>query len=66
MRRKIFALTLVVLSILTVFVAGCNVKISYTIEFYSDGEIYKTVSTDGEVIEMPKDPKKEGLVFDGW
>ena len=66
MRRKIFALTLVVLSILTFFVAGCNVKISYTIEFYSDGEIYKTVSTDGEVIEMPKDPKKEGLVFDGW
>ena len=66
MRRKIFALTLIMLSLLTIFVAGCNVKISYTIEFYSDGEIYKTVSTDGEVIEMPKDPKKEGFVFDGW
>lgn len=53
----------------TTLFAGCNIKfnsIRYNVDFYVDGEVYKTVGTDGKNIEMPANPTKDGYQFDGW
>ncbi len=49
--------------------AGCQINfnsIRYNVDFYVDGELYKSVGTDGKTIEMPANPTKEGYQFGGW
>ncbi len=49
-------------------IAACTTKaLDLKLYFRVDGEIYATISTSGhEQITVPKDPVKEGYVFDGW
>lgn len=49
--------------------AGCNIhfnSLRYNVDFYIDGELYKSVGTDGKTVEMPANPTKEGYQFKGW
>lgn len=52
------------------FFVGCAIKddsSKYKISFDVDGSIIETVETDGKSeISLPKEPVKEGYVFDGW
>ena len=46
---------------------GCGkINLKYTVEFYVDGTVYATVGTNGEKIDIPLDPEKEGMTFVGW
>ena len=45
---------------------GCG-KVDSKLNFVVDGEVYATISTNGEEsIKLPANPEKEGYVFDGW
>ena len=64
MKKAIALLTLLFVVVGTVTSCG-NVK--FPVHFMVDGEIYGTVSTNGnEKLSLPKNPTKEGYIFDGW
>ena len=45
---------------------GCG-KVDFKLNFVVDGEVYATISTNGEEsIKLPANPEKEGYIFDGW
>ena len=54
----------------SLFLVSCdsnNSIISYDVEFIVDEDIYHTGSiVDGVLSNIPKDPTKDGYVFDGW
>ena len=57
----------VLLVLMTAVFFACNKSTdTYTVTFYVDGEVYKTVSTDSGSITLPANPTKEGYTFAGW
>lgn len=67
MKKVWKALCTIVIGLCLVFVASCNLKVSFELNFIVDDEIYSTVETNGnEIISMPQDPTKENYTFDGW
>ena len=63
---KLFCLLLIVFAV-AVLVSACATTVVFKIGFDVDGEIIKTIDTNGtEVVKMPEDPVKEGYTFDGW
>ena len=47
-------------------IASCA-KVNFVINFIVDEEVYYSLNTNGnEVIQMPENPTKEGMDFDGW
>lgn len=65
MRKKLFALLIGILAVTLLLTACAGVNLTLTFEV--DGEAYATVTTSGqEAVQMPKDPTKEGYLFDGW
>ena len=65
------SLTIIVIALLCALVTafalvGCG-KVDFKLNFVVDGEVYDTISTNGEeAIKLPANPEKEGYVFDGW
>ncbi len=64
--RKIVRVFFLSIAMLVLFLVGCDVKFDYHITFMVEGEEYAYVGTDKKEIAMPKDPKKEHYIFDGW
>lgn len=65
MPKKLFKLFVIILAL--AFLLAAYLSISLPLTFEVDGKTYKTVITTGrKAIKMPKDPLKEGYVFDGW
>lgn len=64
MKKAIIAVILLIaLCAVLVSCKGVNIGIN----FYVDGELYEGIRTKGEEeISMPKDPVKDGYVFQGW
>lgn len=64
LKKSIFFI-IIVCCIISSFVA-CDIS-DYKLEFIVDGEVYKTITTNGrEAIELPPAPQKDDYVFDGW
>lgn len=64
---KKILLTVLLLTVLVMIFTGCTKPVEFSISFAVDGEVYETVSTAGEeAITIPKNPVKEGYVFNGW
>ena len=69
MKKKLAIVSLIVLSVFSLFIAGCSKKTEkYTVTFDSDGgtEIASVQVEKGKKITKPEDPSKEHYVFDGW
>ena len=69
MKKKLAIVSLIVLSVFSLFIAGCSKKTEkYTVTFDSDGgtEIARVQVDKGKKITKPEDPSKEHYVFDGW
>lgn len=65
MRKKLFVLFVAILAIALLLTACAGGNLTLTFEV--DGEAYATVTTEGqEAVQMPKNPTKEGYLFDGW
>lgn len=67
--KKIFSLS-VILFMLVVgvnFLCACSNSISFNLNFIVDDSLYYSVYTNNsEKISIPKDPQKDGYIFDGW
>ena len=64
---KLFVFLLLIVFAVAVLVSACATTVVFKIGFDVDGEIIKTIDTNGtEVVKMPEDPVKEGYTFDGW
>ena len=62
---NILSLCLIVSTALFIGTA-CN-QVKFKINFVVDDEVYATIDTSGqEIIQMPENPTKENLIFDGW
>ncbi len=69
MKKKLAIVSLIVLSVFSLFIAGCSKKTEkYTVTFDSDGgtEIASVQVEKGKKITKPEDPSKEHYVFGGW
>lgn len=69
MKKKLAIVSLIVLSVFSLFIAGCSKKTEkYTVTFDSDGgtEIASVQVEKGKKVTKPEDPSKEHYVFDGW
>ena len=69
MKKKLAIVPLIVLSVFSLFIAGCSKKTEkYTVTFDSDGgtEIASVQVEKGKKITKPEDPSKEHYVFGGW
>ena len=57
-------LVLVLLSVMMILTA-CGVE--FKVDFVVDDAIYASINTNGnEALKLPKNPEKEGYMFDGW
>ena len=64
---KLLILGLAICSSLCVFTGCGESPISFKVNFVFDGEIVKTIDTEGnEKVSLPENPTKDGYVFDGW
>ena len=69
MKKKLAIVSLIVLSVFSLFIAGCSKKTEkYTVTFDSDGgtEIASVQVEKGKKVTKPEDPSKEHYVFGGW
>ena len=69
MKKKLAIVSLIVLSVFSLFIAGCSKKTEkYAVTFDSDGgtEIASVQVEKGKKITKPEDPSKEHYVFGGW
>ncbi len=69
MKKKLGMIVLsTLLVIISVFSMGCLQKDKKAkLKFIVDGDVYETiVLEDFDEINMPQDPVKEGMIFDGW
>ena len=69
MKKKLAIVSLIVLSVFSLFIVGCSKKTEkYTVTFDSDGgtEIASVQVEKGKKITKPEDPSKEHYVFGGW
>ena len=69
MKKKLAIVSLIVLSVFSLFIAGCSKKTEkYTVTFDSDGgtEIASVQVEKGKKVSKPEDPSKEHYVFGGW
>lgn len=69
MKRKLLTFFTSLLFILSImgFTACSDSPVSFKLNFVVDGEIIKTIDTNGqEAISMPQNPSVEGYTFDGW
>lgn len=60
----------IIISIMVLFcivsLYACD-NVSFKINFFVDDTLYESIHTNGnEVISIPRNPEKEGYVFDGW
>ncbi len=55
-------------TLLLLCLLGCHKveTVKYTVDFIVDGEVYRTINTDGKSISMPNNPVLERCKFDGW
>ena len=66
MKKYFGFVLLLILAISASLFVGCG-KVDFKLNFVVDGEVYDTISTNGEEsIKLPANPEKEGYVFDGW
>ena len=69
MKRITWKITVILMVLLIVLMTAvsCGNKIDFKVDFIVDDAVYATIKTNGEeVLKMPNDPVKEGVVFDGW
>ena len=69
MKNRILLLFVTILTICSFAfsLTACANNVELEVNFIVDNEIYETVKAKGaEKIKMPKDPTKEGYVFEGW
>ncbi|MDD6994762.1 MAG: leucine-rich repeat protein [Candidatus Borkfalkiaceae bacterium] len=68
MKRRFLTLIFTITAMLTcIFGLSACGKVDFKVNFVVDGEVYATLSTNGEeVIKMPENPTKDDYVFDGW
>lgn len=59
------ALLTIILIATCALMAACS-QVEFEIKFFVDGEEYSNVTTNGDMIKMPKNPQKEDFIFDGW
>ena len=63
---KLLLITALALVMLLPVLTACG-TVEFKVDFIVDGEVYNTVSTNGqEVIKLPDNPTKEGYEFKGW
>ena len=66
MKKKLALTLLMLLSLTLMLLVGCS-KDTYSIDFVTDGATHASVTvTEGELIQLPTTPTKDGYVFDGW
>lgn len=65
--KKVF-LSFILTIVLSLGLISCDKKnTSFDVIFQvSEGDVYKTITTEAGKIEKPEDPKKEGYMFVGW
>ncbi len=62
---KLFATVMLICLSMAMLTACEDVNVEVT--FIVDDEVYAVVNLqDGDTVEMPEDPTKDGFVFDGW
>ncbi len=65
--KKSLSVAVFLLIACVLFASSCSFGIKFRVNFYVDGEIVDALDTSGtEALKMPKDPVKEGYVFEGW
>lgn len=59
---------IITMSMFLVLMVGCGKTNSYTITFDSNGgsNVDKIVITEEEQLKLPKEPTREGYIFNGW
>ncbi len=68
--KKVFigiGMALVLVAIIVVLVVACS-KEKFTVTLTVDNEIYQEINKvkDGDTVDLPSNPTKEGYTFDGW